>query len=149
MAKVDVIKTSFTGGVFGPNLFGRTDIAQYQNAVQLAENMLVRPYGPAISTPGTRYVNECKFSALGTDSQVRLLEFVFNQTDAYVIEMGAYYFRFYTSRGVVTSNSTVYELAHIYSETEIKEVQYCQLERSCMDGASGSSAAVTYQAGFK
>ena len=127
MAKVDVIKTSFTGGVFGPNLFGRTDIAQYENAVQLAENMLVRPYGPAISTPGTRYVNECKFSALGTDSQVRLLEFVFNQTDAYVIEMGAYYFRFYTSRGVVTSNSTVYELAHIYSETEIKEVQYCQL----------------------
>lgn len=127
MAKVDVIKTSFTGGVFGPNLFGRTDIAQYDNAVQLAENMLVRPYGPAISTPGTRYVNECKFSALGTDSQVRLLEFVFNRTDAYIIEMGEYYFRFYTSRGVVTSNSTVYEISHIYSGSEIKDVQYCQL----------------------
>lgn len=128
MAKVDVIKTSFTGGVFGPNLFGRTDIAQYENACELAENMLVRPYGPMISTPGTRYVNECKMSALGTDSQVRLLEFVFNQTDAYVIEMGDKYFRFYTDRGVVvTSGTTPYEIAHIYSEADIRDVHYTQL----------------------
>jgi hypothetical protein len=128
MAKVDVIKTSFTGGVFGPNLHGRTDIAQYENAVEVAENFLVRPYGPMISTPGTRYVAECKMSALGTQSDVRLVEFVFNQTDAYVLEMGDKYFRFYTDRGVVVSSGTTpYELAHIYSETEIWDVQYAQL----------------------
>jgi hypothetical protein len=128
MAKVDVIKTSFTGGVFGPSLLGRTDIAQYENAVELAENFLVRPYGPMISTPGTRYVAECKMSALGTQSQVRLLEFVFNQTDAYVIEMGDKYFRFYTDRGfVVSTGTTPFEIAHVYSETEIWDVQYAQL----------------------
>ena len=128
MAKVDVIKTSFTGGVFGPSLLGRTDVAQYENACQVAENMLVRPYGPMISTPGTRYVNECKHSALGTDSQVRLIEFVFNQTDAYIIEMGDKYFRFYTDRGVVvTSGTTPFELEHIYSASEIWDVQYAQL----------------------
>jgi len=90
--------------------------------------MLVRPYGPIISTPGTRYVNECKMSALGTDSSVRLLDFVFNQTDAYIIEMGHEYFWFYTSRGVVvTTGTTPFELAHIYADTEIRDVQYTQL----------------------
>ena len=128
MAKVDVIKTSFTGGVFGDSLKGRTDIAQYDNACEEVQNMLVRPYGPVISTPGTRYVAECKMSALGTDSTVRLLEFVFNQTDAYIIEMGDKYFRFYTDRGVVvTSGTTPYEIAHVFEEDEIADVQYTQL----------------------
>ena len=128
MAKVDVIKTSFTGGVFGPNLVGRTDIAQYENACELAENFLVRPYGPIISTPGTRYVNECKMSALGTDSAVRLIDFVFNQADAYIIEMGDKYFRFYTDRGVVvTSGTTPYEISHVYEEDELRDVHYAQL----------------------
>lgn len=128
MARVDVIKTSFTGGVLGDSLVGRTDIAQYDNACAEATNMLVRPYGPIISTPGTRYVAECKHSALGTQSAVRLLEFVFNKTDAYVIEMGDKYFRFYTDRGVVvTSGTTPYEISHVYSESEIRAVQYAQL----------------------
>jgi len=128
MAKVDVIKTSFTGGVFGPNLLGRTDVAQYDNACKLAENMLARPYGPLISTPGTRYVAETKFSALGTNSDVRLLEFVFNQSDAYIIEMGGKYLRFFTNRGVVvTSGTTAYEIATVYTESQIRAVQYAQL----------------------
>jgi len=128
MAKVDVIKTSFTGGVFGPNLRGRTDISQYDNACEVAENMLVRPYGPMISAPGTRYINECKLSAAGSDSQVRLIEFVFNQTDAYILEMGEKYFRFYTDRGVVvTTGTTPFELAHVYAESELRDVQYAQL----------------------
>lgn len=129
MAKVDVIKTSFTGGQFGVSLVGRTDIAQYDNACAEVTNMLVRPYGPVISTPGTRYVNECKHSALGTQSAVRLLEFVFNQTDAYVIEMGNSYLRFYTDRGVVvTSGTTPYEISTVYTESQIRAVQYAQLE---------------------
>lgn len=128
MAKVDVIKTSFTGGEFGASLLGRTDIAQYDNACAIVQNMLVRPYGSAISAPGTRYVNETKMSALGTDSQVRLIDFVFNQSDAYVIEMGDEYFWFYTDRGVVVSTGTTpFELAHVYQESELFDVQYAQL----------------------
>ena len=128
MAKVDVIKTSFTGGEFGASLLGRTDVAQYDNACAIVQNMLVRPYGSAISAPGTLYVNECKHSALGTDSAVRLIDFVFNQSDAYAIEMGANYFWFYTDRGVVvTTGTTPFELAHVYDEDELFEVQYTQL----------------------
>lgn len=126
--KVDPIKTSFSSGEFGPSLYGRTDIAQYQNACAIVENMLCRPYGSVISTPGTEFIKETKLSALGTSSTVRLIQFIFNRTDAYIIEMGDSYFRFYTDGGVVVSaGTTPYELAHPYSEDELFDVQFAQL----------------------
>ena len=124
MAKVDIIQTSFAGGEFGPSLFGRTDIAQYQNACQTVENFLVRSYGPAISTPGSTYIYSASNSTLNT----RLIKFVFNRSDAYAIEMGRYYFRFYTNGGIViTTGTTPFTLTHIYDETKISDVHYTQL----------------------
>lgn len=99
--KVDIIQTSFTGGEFGPSLYGRTDIAQYSNACQIVENMLPRSYGPVISMPGTRYVATVSDSTLRT----RIIPFVFNRTDAYIIEMGDLYMRFFTDRGQVATKS--------------------------------------------
>lgn len=99
MPKIDVIQTSFAGGEFGPSLFGRTDIAQYANACEIVQNFLPRPYGPAISMPGTRYVATVSDSTLRT----RLIKFVFNRLDAYAIEMGDLYMRFFTSRGQVST----------------------------------------------
>jgi len=128
LPKVSYIKTSFAGGEFGSSLWGRTDVAQYDNACEIVENMLVRPYGSAISTPGTIFINEGKLSALNTDSSIRLLPFIFNRTDSYVLEAGEEYFRFYTDRGlVITTGTTPFELAHIYDDEEIFDVQFAQL----------------------
>lgn len=124
MSKVDVIQTSFSGGEFGPSLYGRTDIAQYANACSIVENFIPRSYGPAISTPGTTYINTVSNNTLKT----RLIKFIFNRTDAYVIEMGRRYFRFYTNGGVViTTGTTPFTLSHVYTEDEISDVQYAQL----------------------
>jgi len=124
MAKVNHIQTSFAGGEFGPSLFGRTDIAQYANACQTVENFLIRPYGPAISTPGTRFVREVSVSTLKT----RLIKFIFNRSDAYVLEMGPLYFRFYTNGGIViTTGTTPFTLAHVFTEDELFDVQFTQL----------------------
>ena len=111
--KVDVIKTSFSGGEFGPSLFGRTDIAQYANACELVENMLPSSYGPAISMPGTRYVATASDSTLRT----RLIPFVFNQTDAYAIEMGDLYMRFFTNRGQVVTPAGTEDLSSFTAST--------------------------------
>ena len=105
--KTDVIQTSFAAGEFGPSLFGRTDIAQWANACETVENMLPRSYGPAISMPGTRYVATVSDSTLRT----RLIPFVFNRTDAYVIEMGDLYMRFFTDRGQVVTKSGTEDLS--------------------------------------
>lgn len=124
--KVDTIQTSFVGGEFGASLLGRTDIAQYENACSILENFLIRPFGSAISTQGSEYISECKTG--GSTGIVRLLNFTFSQTDAYVIEMGDKYFRFYTNGGVVVSTGTTpYEVAHVYSASEVFDVHFCQL----------------------
>ena len=101
--KWDTIQNSFVGGEFGPSLFGRSDISQYAYACEIVENFIIRPYGSAISAPGSRYVATVSDSTLRT----RLIKFVFNRSDAYVIEMGDMYMRFFTSRGqVVTPSGT-------------------------------------------
>ena len=124
--KIDTVQTSFTGGEFGPELFGRTDIAQYENACAILENFLPRPYGSAISTPGTEYINACKTG--GSTGIVRLIEFIFSRTDSYMIEMGVEYFRFYTNGAVVVSpGTTPYEIAHSYTASELEQVQFAQL----------------------
>lgn len=107
MAKVDIIQTSFSGGEFGPSLFGRNDIAQYANACEIVQNFLPRPYGPAISTPGTRFVATVSDSSLKT----RLIKFIFNRQDAYVIEAGDRYMRFFTNRGQVVEQSGTEDLS--------------------------------------
>ena len=84
--KVDTIQTSFVTGEIAPALFGRTDIAQYESACEEVENFLIRPYGPLLSTPGTEFIAECKTG--GSTGIVRILEFNFSRTDAYIIEMG-------------------------------------------------------------
>ena len=122
--KVDTIQTSFSAGEIGPSLFGRTDIAQYANACQIVENFIVKTTGAVISTPGTTYIQTVSNNTLRT----RLIKFVFNKTDAYVIEMGKNYFRFYTNQGIViTTGTTPFVLAHIYSDTEIFDVTYTQI----------------------
>lgn len=99
--RADTIQTSFAAGEIGPSLLGRVDIAQYANACALVQNMLPRSYGPVISMPGTRYVATVSDSTLRT----RLIKFVFNRRDAYVIEMGDLYMRFYTNRGQVVNSA--------------------------------------------
>jgi hypothetical protein len=124
--KVDHIQTSFVGGEFGNSLVGRTDVAQYANACEIVENMLIRPFGSVISTPGTRYVNECKNST-NTSSTTRLLKFIFNRADAYIIEFGHKYFRFYTDQAVVvTTGTTPFELAHTYTADQLFDVHFAQ-----------------------
>ncbi len=124
--KVDTIQTSFSSGELAPSLFGRTDIAQYQNACALVQNFLIKPSGSIISSPGTEYINPCKTG--GSTGFTRLLSFIFSRTDSYIIEMGVGYFRFFTDGAVVVSpGTTPYEVAHTYTAAQLSEVQYCQL----------------------
>lgn len=124
--KIDTIQTSFVGGEFAPSLFGRTDIAQYANALATLENFIVRPFGSVISCPGTEYIAECKTG--GSTSIARLIQFIFSRQDAYIIEMGVGYFRFYTDGAVVVSTGTTpYEVAHTYEATDLADVQFCQI----------------------
>lgn len=125
MAKTDTIQTSFASGELAPAVLGRTDLSQYENACSIVENFLLRPYGSAITAGGTEFINACKTG--GSTGIARTIPFIFSRTDAFVIEIGVGYFRFFQDGSVVCSTGTTpYEVAHTYAESEIRDIDITQ-----------------------
>jgi hypothetical protein len=122
MSKASPIYTTFASGQLSPYLGGRTDLQQYFNGGQTMLNWLALFYGPMLRRPGSVFSKETKTSAKVS----RLLEFVFSNVDAYIIEFGHEYFRFFTNSGIVLSGASPYEVAHTYQDTELFDVHYVQ-----------------------
>lgn len=119
MAKSTTAQCNVTNGEISPRALGRFDIAKYVNSVKKLENFLIYQLGGALFRPGTTYVAATKDSTAKT----RLIPFQYSTTQAYVIEMGNLYMRFYANNGVVGGP---FELATPYTTAEIFQVQYTQ-----------------------
>ena len=59
MAKTRFIQSSFVSGELSPLLKGRTDINQYYQALETAENVVIVPQGGLRRRPGTEFIGEC------------------------------------------------------------------------------------------
>jgi len=102
MSKTTPILTNFTAGEFSPLLYGRVDIAKYYNAAETIENFISQPYGGIVRRPGTYHVSEVKDSSKIT----RLIPFQFSTDQAYVVELGHLYARFYMDNGAIVETAT-------------------------------------------
>lgn len=122
MAKVSPIQNAFNAGEWSPKLKGRSDLAKYKNACAVLENFIPEVYGPASKRPGTRFVNEVKTAS----KKVRLISFEFSTTQAYILELGDQYMRFYMDGGVILSGGSPYEIATPYLEAELFDVHFTQ-----------------------
>jgi len=126
MARVNAIQTNFTGGQISPRLFGRVDIESYRNSVKTLENMVVYPQGGAGRRFGTMYVGEGKDSAAGTDRKFRLVPFEYSDTNAYCLEFGHNYIRFYAQSSQVVSGGSAVEVSTTYTDAQLDELQFAQ-----------------------
>lgn len=97
MARVSTIVTNFQSGELSPRLEGRIDLEKYSSGSQTMENMVVFPQGGATRRPGTYYAGSSK-----DGGKVRLINFEFSDEQAYVLEFGANYVRFYKDGGILT-----------------------------------------------
>ena len=88
---------SFNAGVFSKFLDGRSDLEKYYSAARIYQNMIPLPYGPAERRPGTYFVTEIKDSSV----KARLIPFQYSTLQAYQIEYGDQYLRFYKDRGQI------------------------------------------------
>ncbi|MDB5802685.1 MAG: hypothetical protein JWN73_7 [Betaproteobacteria bacterium] len=142
MAKASPIQTSFNAGELSPRLEGRVDLGKYANGAKRIENFLLSVQGPAIRRAGTRYVGEVKNSA----DRSWLLRFEFNITQAYVLEFGDHYIRFYANHGqVVVSGVAAWVTAHAYSVGDLAlqgGVNY-----TCVTGHTSGTFATDLAAG--
>ena len=98
MARVHPFQTNFTAGELTPKLAGQIDFKKYGNGVEILENMTVFPQGGASRRYGTRFVAEVKDSSKTT----RLIPFEFNVEQAYILEFGNNYIRFFKDNGQIT-----------------------------------------------
>jgi len=103
MPKSSFIQTNFTAGEQSPRLRARVDIAKYANGVDTLENFIVMAHGGVMKRPGTVFSAETRDS-----TQVsRLIPFEFNTTQAYVLELGLNYIRFYRDNGQIIVTKTI------------------------------------------
>lgn len=116
-------QTNFAAGELSPFLYARTDYKKYPNGMELGMNAVVKVTGGISRAAGSQYIAKAKdrsafqpsmvqdnafqlFPAKGT----RLVPFVFNTQEAYTLEMGHKYIRFFRNRAQLMGTGSGAEL---------------------------------------
>jgi hypothetical protein len=97
MTSATIMQSTFAGGVWSPLLWGRADMEQYGESVPALSNFRIRKYGGLERRTGTRFLARTK----NADAAARLVRFEFNTEQAYILEMGDQYIRFFRDRGQI------------------------------------------------
>jgi len=114
------IQTNFTSGELSPRLKARVDLARYYNGVSLLEGFVPMAHGGARRRGGIRWVGAVADSA----RLHRLISFVFNRDDAYVLELGHLTMRVYRDGAIV---GAPFVLTTPFTEADLDELNKAQL----------------------
>lgn len=121
MVNITPLIATANGGEWSPLLYGRIDLAKYQNSARRLINMIPLSQGPATHRPGTRHV-----AGTRNNAKARLVPFQFSTDQAYVIEATAGKFRFYKDRGQILDGAAAYERDTPYLEADLAQLKWCQ-----------------------
>jgi hypothetical protein len=102
MPRANPLQPALNAGEFSPRMEARVDFAKYANAAATVKNMIPLAQGGLSRRPGTRFVAKTK----DPDAKARLLRFEFSTEQAYAIEAGNAYFRFYRNLGRISVAAT-------------------------------------------
>lgn len=124
MPRVTLNQTNFTAGEISPRCYGRVDVARYQNGAASLENCLMTIHGGAFGRYGTSFEAHAKFD----DKITRMIPFVFSTTQAYMLEFGHLYVRFFRAGGgqIVDGGGVPIEVASPYTEAMLRDIDYTQ-----------------------
>lgn len=125
MPKASPLQSNFNGGEVSPLFYGRVDNDRYKGAVAVCKNYIPVIQGGMLRRSGSRFVNEVKTSA----KQTRLVRFEFSVTQAYMLEFGENYIRFYKDYGIILDPDDLpnpYEVETAYDEDQIFDLKFTQ-----------------------
>jgi hypothetical protein len=135
MAKASPFIANLNAGELSPMLDGRVDYAKYPNGASRLENFIPTVQGPHVRRGGTRFVAEVKSSAAG---RPLLQVFEFSVSQAYIVEFGNFYCRFYTwdavtlrrgrleVSGVPVEVATPYAIGDLYNTDGTPRMRFAQ-----------------------
>jgi hypothetical protein len=107
VSKVSAIQNNFNGGEISSLLYGRPDVDRYKTGLKTCLNFIPLVQGPVERRPGTVFIKEVKTSSLST----RIVRFEFSTTQAYILEFGHLYARFYKDNGAIRSSTSTISAA--------------------------------------
>ena len=113
---------NFNSGQVSPLIEARASFAKYSSSSRTLENMLVTTQGPVLKRPGTKYIATAKTGI------VRLVPFEYSTDDAYIIEAGNLYMRFYRDGAQILDPTNPVEIVTVYSEDELFDIHYAQTD---------------------
>jgi hypothetical protein len=116
---------SFNAGELSPKLDARVDTEKYAAGCRQCQNMIPMPHGGVTRRKGFEFVAAAKYDA--TDKPIRLLDFQFSRTVAFMLEMGNLYIRFYYLGNQIQSGGVAYEITSPYTAEQCAEIQYVQI----------------------
>jgi hypothetical protein len=116
-------KYSFNAGEIAPEFEGRADLDRYAAGAKELLNWITDPLGGLRRRPGLRFVAEAK---TGT-APCCLYRFEFSVEQAYVLEFGHLYIRFYQNGARIESPpGTPVEVASPYTTAQVFDLQTAQ-----------------------
>lgn len=121
MARQNYWESDFISGELSPRLHARVDLQKYATGVADLTNFIIQLQGGVSRRSGTVYVSPIKTQTLKS----WLIPFTAQDANAYVIEMGNTYFRYYTQQGQLISGTPV-ETVTPYLTAELPFVDYAQ-----------------------
>jgi hypothetical protein len=121
------LQSSFAHGEVSPRLRARVDLDQYKTSLAECLNFIVLRQGGLRRRPGFKFIARTK-SPIGA---VRLVPFIFSADQAYVLELGNLYMRFFTLDGQVQSGGSPYEIATPWTAADLADLQFAQTADVC------------------
>jgi hypothetical protein len=121
MPRANTVQTNFTSGEISPLMYGRVDVTKYFNGARKLQNMVVLPQGGSFRRPGTYYMGGVK-----NDNYAILRKFVFSATQAYVLEFGNLYVRFWNRDGQILNTGTPVEVVTPYASADLPYLVFSQ-----------------------
>jgi len=127
--------TNLSKGEFGPELFGRVDIPQYNAGVKEGRNFLIQRYGGMAFRPGFRFAGEVD----DKDKLYRLTAFQYSIDQAYIQLHGDAQTRFLADGGFVVEDDLKVQAATKAAEIvlQVDFHDYAVGERVWIDGIEG------------
>lgn len=114
---------SFAAGIMSPSLNFRSDMEKWQSGASILTNFFVHVQGGISNRPGTQYIGTCK----QTDNPPKLIAFIYNNTQSYILEFGGGYIRFISNGAYLTnSDGSIYEVSSPYTITDVFYLRHAQ-----------------------
>jgi hypothetical protein len=129
---INPIQPTFAGGEYSPSIYPRVDIEKYRSGLKTCRNFYVHPHGGASNRPGTKYIASSKY----TDKLSVVRNLIFSETEAYALEFGENYIRFFKDQAQIIpevsdewSTATAYSVndfvTYIASTTTVASTYLC------------------------